>query len=132
TRSSRNPTRSPSAVNPASTDDSRSVAIDEARRCSTRSSVHRTGTPKRRAATAISTTEVNTDALTPNEPPESGGDTSRSRDGATPSAAAATPWSVNGPWKFDQAVTDPVAASQAPITPAPSTGVHDERGWRNR
>jgi len=108
------------------------VAIDEARRCSTRSSVHRTGTPKRREASAISTTAVNTPAFTPKEPPESGGDTSRSRAGGTPSAAAATPWSVNGPWKFDQAVTDPVVASQAQMTPAPSTGVHDDRGWRNR
>src|SRR2546430_1235286 len=49
-----------------------------------------------------------------------------------PSAAAATPWSVNGPWKLDQAVTDPDVASQAQITPNPSTGVHDERGCRNR
>jgi len=123
---------SSAAVNPASTDDSRSVAIEEARRCSTRSSVHRTGTPKRREAIAINTTDVNTAAFTPNEPPESGGDTSRSLAGGNRSAAAATPWSVNGPWKFDQAVTDPAAASQAQITPAPSTGVHEERGWRNR
>src|SRR6185295_3853241 len=35
-------------------------------------------------------------------------------------------------WKFDQAVTDPAAASHQQITPHPSTGVHDERGWRNR
>jgi len=83
-------------VKPASTPVSRSVAA-EVRRCSTRSSVHRTGTPKRREAIAMSTTAVNTPALTPNEPPESGGDTSRSRCAGRPSAAAATPWSVNGP-----------------------------------
>ena len=108
------------------------MAIDEVRRCSTRSSVHRTGTPKRREAIAISTTEVNTPAFTPNDPPESGGDTSRSLPAGRPNAAAATPWRVNGPWKFDQAVTEPAAASHQQITPHPSTGVHDERGWRNR
>ena len=40
-----------------------------------------------------------------NEPPESGGVRRRSRSPRRPSAAAATPWSVNGPWKFAQAVS---------------------------
>ena len=46
-----------------------------------------------------------TAALIPNEPPESGGVRSRSRSPRRPSAAAATPCSVNGPWKFAQAVS---------------------------
>src|SRR5215210_3203986 len=126
-RSSRSATRSPEDEKPASTVESRSVA-DDVSRCSTRSSVQRTGTPKRREAIDISTTDVNSPALTPKEPPESGGEMSRSFPGASPRAAAATPCSVNGPLKFDQAVTDAEGASQAQITPQPSTGVHEERG----
>ena len=41
----------------------------------------------------------------PNEPPLSGGVSSRSRSPCRPSAAAATPCSVNGPWKFAHAVS---------------------------
>jgi hypothetical protein len=42
--------------------------------------------------------------LTPKLPPLSGGVMSRRRAPVSPSAAAATLCSVNGPWKFVQAV----------------------------
>ena len=80
-----------------------------------RSSVQRTGTPRQRDAIAISTTACSTAALVPNEPPLSDGVSSRSFAPGMPSAAAATPCSVNGPWKFAQAVTPP--ACQCAITP---------------
>ena len=51
----------------------------------------------------------------PNDPPLSAGVSSRSFAPGMPSAAAATPCSVNGPWKFAHAVTPP--ASQWAITP---------------
>ena len=80
-----------------------------------RSSVQRTGTPRQRDAIAISTTACSTAALVPNEPPLSDGVSRRSFAPGIPSAAAATPCSVNGPWKFAQAVTPP--ACQCAITP---------------
>ena len=90
---------------PASTVVTRPVAAELAARCSSRSSVQRTGTPSARDASPSRTTYGSTAALIPNEPPESGGVRRRSRSPRRPSAAAATPWSVNGPWKFAQAVS---------------------------
>ena len=69
--------------------------------------------------------------MIPNEPPESGGVRRRSRSPRRPSAAAATPWSVNGPWKFAHAVSLPAASSQSQTTPKHSTGMHVNRGTRN-
>ena len=66
-------------------------------------------------AIAISTTECSTAAFVPNEPPLSAGVSSRSFEPGMPSAAAATPCSVNGPWKLAHAVTPP--ACQSAITP---------------
>ena len=55
--------------------------------------------------------------LIPKEPPESGGVIRRSFEPARPSAPAATECSVNGPWKFAQAVSEPSAAFQSQTTP---------------
>src|SRR5581483_3109279 len=65
-------------------------------------------------------------------PPESGGVISLSFDPRSPSAAAATECSVNGPWKFAQAVSAPAASSQSHTTPYVSTGQHVQRGKTKR
>ena len=63
------------------------------------------------------TTEANTADLIPKDPPESGGVIRRSLEPGSPSAAAATECSVNGPWKFAHAVSEPSAAFQSATTP---------------
>ena len=55
--------------------------------------------------------------LIPKVPPESGGVIRRSLEPGSSSAAAATECSVNGPWKFAHAVSEPSAAFQSATTP---------------
>ncbi len=59
---------------------------------------------------------MKTDDLIPNDPPESGGVSRRNFEPGRRSAAAATEWSVNGPWKLAQAVSEPLAACQSATT----------------
>ena len=60
---------------------------------------------------------MNTDDLIPNEPPESGGVSSRNFAPGKPSAAATTACKVNGPWKFAHAVSVPLDRCQSQTTP---------------
>jgi hypothetical protein len=74
--------------------------------------------------------------LIPNEPPESRGVISRSFDPGSRSAAAATEWSVKGPWKFAQAVpvADDAVALHRCAAPArePKALANHELGSRQR
>ena len=98
---------------PASTCVTRPLDDELAARCSRRSSIQRTGTPSFRDASPMRTTYAKTADLIPKEPPESGGVIRRNLEPGRPSAPAATEWSVNGPWKFAQAVSEPSAALQS-------------------
>ena len=71
-----------------------------ATRCSMRSSTHFTGRPVIFAASAISTTNGNTESFMPKLPPESGGMRSRNFGPGTRSARAITGCIENGPWKL--------------------------------
>ena len=91
-------------INPTPSEVPWSVPLDEARRCSCRSSIHFTGTPVRRAASAISAMYGYMLDLMPKLPPMSGGTMKRSLFSGTPRTRAVRGCMMNGPMKFDQSV----------------------------
>ena len=80
------------------------MPLDEASRCSRRSSIHFTGTPVTRAARAISAMYGYMLDLMPKLPPMSAGTMKRSLFSGTPSTRAVSGCMMNGPMKFDHIV----------------------------
>ena len=80
------------------------MPLDEASRCSRRSSIHLTGTWASRAATAISVMYGYRLDLIPKLPPMSPGTMKRSLFSGTPSTRAVRGCMMNGPMKFAQIV----------------------------
>ena len=82
-------------------------------RCSSRSSVQRTGTPSLRDGEPDQDDVGEDRRLDPERAAGVGRRQQPQPVARRPSAAAATPCSVNGPWKFAHAVRRPAASSQS-------------------
>src|SRR5262245_5588069 len=117
------PSTVPSFLAASSRYATRSVPLDEARRCSRRSSIHLTGTPVTLDARATSAMYGYMLDLMPKLPPMSAGTMNRSLFSGTPSTRAVSGCMMNGPMKFDQSVYASSSGSQRAMTPYVSMGV---------
>ena len=110
----------------------RSVPLDDAARCSRRSSTHLTVTPVSIAASPTSAMYGYMLDLMPKLPPMSAGTMKRIRFSGRPSTRAVSGCMMNGPMKFDQTVSTSSIGSQRATMPYVSIGVEPYFGKRKR